>query len=229
MNENNNKNNMTNKKKATESEPQLPAKIKKAKTNCNNNLNTSVDSTLSIGTSGIENRISPDELIDESQSKKSIPPVDKDYRIVTNYANGQPSANDLDCIACHFDFPFGSREEAENHAINELELPKGIFSIVEIDPLNSQMCARSERQISDETWRLVDIVWYHRCYLSIVAECEDDAKLLPDGVLAYAKKVEARLSKKDLRPMSDFDWGMINGKLSALRWVHGDEWDYLDT
>jgi len=29
--------------------------------------------------------------------------------------------------------------------------------------------------------------------------------------------------------LSEFEWGMINGKLSALRWALGDEWDFLDT
>lgn len=44
-----------------------------------------------------------------------------------------------------------------------------------------------------------------------------------------ARAVERRYGKKNLGPWSDFDWGMINGKLSALRWVLGDEWDMLDT
>lgn len=30
-------------------------------------------------------------------------------------------------------------------------------------------------------------------------------------------------------PWTDFEWGMINGKLSAVRWMLGDEWDMLDT
>lgn len=49
------------------------------------------------------------------------------------------------------------------------------------------------------------------------------------GALASARRVERGYGKKNLGPWDDFEWGMINGKLSALRWVLGDEWDMLDT
>lgn len=49
------------------------------------------------------------------------------------------------------------------------------------------------------------------------------------GALKAARRVERRYGKKNLGPWDDFEWGMINGKLSALRWILGDEWDMLDT
>lgn len=47
--------------------------------------------------------------------------------------------------------------------------------------------------------------------------------------LAAAKRTEKEVGKENLGPWSDFEWGMLNGKLSALRWILGWDWDMLDT
>lgn len=50
-----------------------------------------------------------------------------------------------------------------------------------------------------------------------------------EGALASAKRTEEELGPDEIGPWSNFEWGMINGKLSAIRWMLGDEWDMLDT
>jgi hypothetical protein len=50
-----------------------------------------------------------------------------------------------------------------------------------------------------------------------------------EGALRAAAEVEKRFGLENLGPWDDFEWGMLNGKLSALRWVLGEEWDMLDT
>ena len=49
------------------------------------------------------------------------------------------------------------------------------------------------------------------------------------GALKSAERVIQQYGEENLGPYSDFEWGMLNGKLSALRWVMGEDWDELYT
>jgi hypothetical protein len=49
------------------------------------------------------------------------------------------------------------------------------------------------------------------------------------AALAAAKRTEDEVGRENLGPWDDFEWGMLSGKLSAVRWVLGDDWDMLDT
>ena len=81
---------------------------------------------------------------------------------------------------------------------------------------------------------LFDRIWHHR-------SLQHEYKLKRDGdtaglaqLLAVAgpamQRVEAEYAEAgQLGPYTDFELGMLHGKLSALRWVLGSEWDFLDT
>jgi hypothetical protein len=50
-----------------------------------------------------------------------------------------------------------------------------------------------------------------------------------EGAQRAAAKTLQKYGKENFGPWTDFEWGMLNGKLSAIRWMLGDEWDMLDT
>lgn len=107
---------------------------------------------------------------------------------------------------------------------------------------------RRLKEIIDAIEDLVTKVWYnrhqvmrHRIKLGRIKIVEKESFPIKnhhrrpiqrdvwEGALKAATKVEKQYGLKNLGPWTDFEWGMLNGKLSALRWTLGDEWDMLDT
>ena len=79
---------------------------------------------------------------------------------------------------------------------------------------------------------LFDLVWYERHLVSEDKKRRRQVAVDPEVLkqaLASAAKIRAQYGKKAFGPYTDFEWGMINGKLSAIRWVLGEDWDFLDT
>jgi hypothetical protein len=98
--------------------------------------------------------------------------------------------------------------------------------------------------------KLTTQIWYNRKWHIIDRVESGEEKLVPkevwdqataeerrnlmvdsiwEGMTAAMKSTEEEFGAEELGPWTDFEWGMINGKLSAIRWVLGDEWDMLDT
>jgi hypothetical protein len=78
---------------------------------------------------------------------------------------------------------------------------------------------RAEREYTDK-------LWYGRSPSNVDAKPWDPR--LKRAVKQAMREMEKKYGKKNLI-CDDLKWGMLNGKLSALRWVLGDDWDMLDT
>jgi PIN domain len=91
---------------------------------------------------------------------------------------------------------------------------------------------RSLKEIQAAEEELLMKRWYDRHQMRANAIRSGEMKLDKEiwkGAVKAAKEVERRFGKKNLGPYSDFEWGMLAGKHSAIRWVLGYEWDFLDT
>ena len=78
-----------------------------------------------------------------------------------------------------------------------------------------------------------DKVWYVRHLIHLERKSAGPADAPPPEIQARAHAAAQAIvelyGEDNVGPWDDWGWGFVNGKLSALRWVLGSEWDFLDT
>lgn len=91
---------------------------------------------------------------------------------------------------------------------------------------------RPEDEIGEAAEEFFNRVWYYRKLVMFSNITEGKETITPDmrkAVYASMKRVRQKYGRSVGKYMTDWEWGFVNGKLSALRWVLGEEWDFLDT
>lgn len=115
-------------------------------------------------------------------------------------------------------------------ALNDFE--QMIFDEKCKNGMGSTRISRSVKKIFIELMILEDKLWFnrHQVLKSKVHQglTHVDEKVWQDALIA-AQRILSRYPAGALGPWTDFEWGMINGKISTLRWLLGNEWDWLDS
>ncbi|MBB2987604.1 hypothetical protein [Terracoccus luteus] len=79
-----------------------------------------------------------------------------------------------------------------------------------------------------------DRIWYHRSLqhqyrLEAAGDVEELERLRNIAAPGRARVEATYTVEGQLGPYTDFELGMLHGKLSTLRWLLGSDWDFLDT
>jgi len=84
---------------------------------------------------------------------------------------------------------------------------------------------RRREEIAAAELELFEKAWYDRhLALEESGERSGDLETLREARRA-AEGIRRDYGEDALGPYTDFEWGMLLGRLSALRWVLGDDWD----
>jgi hypothetical protein len=92
---------------------------------------------------------------------------------------------------------------------------------------------RTLTEILEAEQEYFDKVWYVRKLILLEKIERGEHELLSpelsDHIHAAMRAIEEHYGPENVGPWDDWGWGFVHGKLSALRWVLGSEWDFLDT
>jgi pyrimidine deaminase RibD-like protein len=88
---------------------------------------------------------------------------------------------------------------------------------------------RNDNDILEALHEFWDKVWWNR-HQVLLERIERGEKItIPEAGYAGAKKIEEKYGRENLG-WDDVDWGLLQGRMSALAWVMGAEWEEsLDT
>jgi hypothetical protein len=134
----------------------------------------------------------------------------------------------LSYFACRDEKMTGLSEKLEHLMIDYTSFKRSF----EFNEESNIFKERSEEEVYSAIEKIVDQIWYNRHQVLKEKVLKNEVSVASEiwkGALAAAKKIEKKYGEENLWHESDFEWGMLNGKLSALRWLTGDEWDMLGT
>ncbi len=90
---------------------------------------------------------------------------------------------------------------------------------------------RNDKLILETYQEFWDKVWWnrHQVWLQNIASGKEKATPVLERARQAAARIEEKYGRENLG-WDDFDWGLLSGRMSALSWVMGAEWDEsLDT
>jgi pyrimidine deaminase RibD-like protein len=82
---------------------------------------------------------------------------------------------------------------------------------------------RNDKDILAEYNELWDKVWWNR-HQVLLERAKNGEITIPESGYEAAKRIEEKYGRENLI-MDDVDWGILQGRMSALSWVMGAEWD----
>lgn len=122
----------------------------------------------------------------------------------------------------------GFKSALENHFSDEFTEISEETEFLHDDPRTLEEILEAEEEFFDKVWYVRSVVTSDEA----VARYPDDIR---EGMFKARARIEAKYGRRELqKPIGRghdkaWEYGYINGKLAALRWVLGSEWDFLDT